>query len=83
LQKNNRHRNRDYQYGLAQEKFSKADTPVAPLPQERAWWDVTHCRPIEAVFIDKQTIKGANTITYKVIDTAQKMQLDLNRPLIQ
>jgi aminopeptidase N len=33
------------------------------------------------VFPNKQAIKGTNTITYKVIDKSQKMQIDLQAPM--
>ncbi|MFC7357616.1 M1 family metallopeptidase [Jejudonia soesokkakensis] len=67
--------------GFAQEEFTKADKLRGSITKERAWWDVTHYDLTVEVFPETQTIKGANTITYKVIDTDQKMQIDLQAPM--
>lgn len=67
--------------GHAQEKFTKADKLRGSITEERAWWDVTHYDLSVEVFPDKQSIKGTNRITYKVVDTSQKMQIDLQAPM--
>lgn len=60
---------------------TKADTLRGSIGKERVWWDLKHYDLSISVYPKKQYIKGKNTITYTVIKSNQKMQIDLQAPL--
>ncbi|MGK7369865.1 MAG: M1 family metallopeptidase [Candidatus Halalkalibacterium sp. M3_1C_030] len=68
---------------LLQEKseFSRADSLRGSITPERVWWDVTFYDLNVNIFPEDSTISGYNHITYRVTDTPQKMQIDLQQPL--
>lgn len=67
----------------AQEKiFARQDTLRGSITPERAWWDLKFYHLDIAVNPFDSTIKGANTITYKVIKQKMLMQIDLQEPLV-
>jgi len=51
------------------------------ITKERAWWDLQHYQLSVEVFPKTQTIKGNNTITYKVLQKGKVMQIDLQAPM--
>ena len=61
--------------------FTKADSLRGSNTKERVWWDATHYQLDIAINIKDSTIQGSNRIQYKVIEPAQKMQIDLQAPL--
>ncbi|WGF94164.1 M1 family metallopeptidase [Aequorivita marisscotiae] len=65
---------------IAQE-LTHADTLRGSITPERAWWDVTHYDLKVTVNPSEKTIKGSNTITYKVLDENDLMQIDLQSPM--
>ncbi len=69
-----------FQSALAQ-KFTRADTLIGSITPERAWWDVTHYDLKVTVNPSQKTIKGSNTISYKVLEPNNIMQIDLQTPM--
>ncbi len=67
--------------GEAQETFTKQDTLRGSITKERAWWDVTYYHLDIKVNPADSTISGSNTIRYKVLNSYNRMQIDLQQPL--
>lgn len=65
----------------AQKSFTRADTLRGNITPERAWWDLNHYHLAVEIFPESKSIKGSNTIRYKVISEHQVLQLDLQEPL--
>jgi aminopeptidase N len=63
-------------------KFTRQDTLRGSITPERAWWDLVYYHLDIAVNPTDSTIKGTNTVTYKVIKPYGKMQIDLQEPMI-
>ena len=61
--------------------FTRADTLRGSITPERAWWDVQFYALDVTVQPDKKYIEGSTTITYKVIDDKNRMQIDLQAPM--
>ncbi len=66
--------------GFAQ-SFTRADTLRGSVTPERAWWDVLHYDLKITVDPTHKSIEGRNTISYKVLEPKQKMQIDLQAPM--
>ncbi|MFD2886781.1 M1 family metallopeptidase [Chitinophaga cymbidii] len=67
---------------LAQQKtFSRADTLRGTLTPERSWWDVTYYDLKVEVLPAQKSLQGSNTIHYRVLRPASRMQIDLQAPL--
>lgn len=67
--------------GLAQERFTRADTLRGSITPERAWWNVLHYDLDVKVDPETQSISGKNTIEYEVLEAYQRMQIDLQKPM--
>ena len=65
--------------GEAQETFTKQDTLRGSITKERAWWDVTYYHLDIKVNPADSTISGSNTIRYKVLNSYNRMQIDLQQ----
>lgn len=65
----------------AQEKFSRADTLRGSITPERAWWDLNYYHLNVEIFPETKTIKGSNTVRYRVKTAHQILQIDLQQPL--
>lgn len=63
------------------QKFTRADTVIGSITPERAWWDVTHYDLKVKVNPSEKTIEGSNTISYKVLEPKEVMQIDLQAPM--
>lgn len=63
------------------QEFTRADTLRGSITPERAWWDVTYYDLKVAVDPSEKTIEGSNTISYKVLDANEIMQIDLQVPM--
>jgi aminopeptidase N len=61
--------------------FTHQDTLRGSITKERAWWDLTYYHLNVKVDPSDSTLKGANTIQYKVTEPAQLMQVDLQPPM--
>ncbi|MCC9166237.1 M1 family metallopeptidase [Pontibacter harenae] len=64
-----------------QTEFSRQDTLRGSITPERAWWDLTYYHLDVKVNPADSTIKGSNTVQYKVLQPNQRMQLDLQPPM--
>ncbi len=63
------------------QEFTKADKLRGSITKERAWWNLTHYDLAVEVQPDKKFIKGINTISYTVLESGKKMQIDLQPPM--
>ncbi len=62
-------------------QYSHQDTLRGSVTPERAWWDLTHYHLQVEVNPNDSTIKGSNTISYKIITGHNLLQIDLQKPL--
>ncbi len=65
----------------AQKAFTHQDTLRGSITPERAWWDLTFYHLDITVKPSDSTIFGKNTVTYRVLKSAEVMQIDLQEPL--
>ena len=66
----------------AQKKqFTRQDSLRGSITKERIWWDLNYYHLDIQVFPTTKSIKGKNTIKYKVLSPYQVMQIDLQAPL--
>ncbi|MDG1477325.1 MAG: M1 family metallopeptidase [Vicingaceae bacterium] len=63
------------------EVFTHQDTLRGTITPERAWWDVTYYHLSVAVNIGEKSISGNNLIQYKVLNSNQTLQIELQEPL--
>ncbi|APX99792.1 M1 family metallopeptidase [Lacinutrix venerupis] len=72
-----------FSQGLLEEKnnFTHQDTLRGSITPEREWWDLTYYHLDIKVNPEEKTIIGKNTITYKVLQPYQVLQIDLQKPL--
>lgn len=63
--------------------FTRADTLRGSITPQRAWWDAQHYAISVQPDFETKSLKGSNTIGYKVLDEkgAAEMQIDLQTPL--
>jgi aminopeptidase N len=61
--------------------FTRADTLRGSITPERAWWDVTFYDLHIRLDPSDSTVRGRNTITYRITGKARDMQIDLQEPL--
>ncbi|WP_162426678.1 M1 family metallopeptidase [Pontibacter pudoricolor] len=61
--------------------FTRQDTLRGSITPERAWWDLTYYHLSVQVNPADSTIKGMNTIQYKVLEPKQVMQIDMQQPM--
>lgn len=64
------------------ESFTRQDTLRGSVTPERAWWDLQHYHLDINVDTESQSIEGTNTITYKVLEANNVMQIDLQPPMV-
>ncbi|WP_027124765.1 M1 family metallopeptidase [Gelidibacter mesophilus] len=64
------------------ETFTKHDTLRGSITPERAWWDLTYYHLEISVDPSTKSIKGKNTVQYKVLEPNSVLQIDLQSPLI-
>ncbi|GAA4276169.1 M1 family metallopeptidase [Aquimarina mytili] len=64
-----------------QPQFTKQDTLRGSITPEREWWDLTYYHLDIKVDPDNKSIKGKNTIHYKVLKNHNIIQVDLQPPL--
>ena len=63
------------------DKFTKQDTLRGSITPERAWWDLTYYHLDIEVNPDEKFISGKNTINYKVLESNNILQIDLQPPM--
>ncbi len=61
--------------------FTKQDTLRGSITPERAWWDLVYYHLDISVKPEEKFIKGSNTITYNVLNSSDRLQVDLQSPL--
>ncbi|HEU4995487.1 MAG TPA: M1 family metallopeptidase [Gemmatimonadaceae bacterium] len=61
--------------------FTRADTLRGSNGPARSWWDATFYDLHVAVSPTDSSIRGRNAITYRVLDAAREMQIDLQVPM--
>ncbi|WP_027075685.1 M1 family metallopeptidase [Maribacter antarcticus] len=68
---------------LQQEKraFTEQDTLRGSITPERAWWDLNYYHLDIEIQPDEKYIAGKNTIRYRVLESQQVLQVDLQPPL--
>jgi aminopeptidase N len=62
-------------------KFTRQDTLRGSITAERVWWDLKYYHLDVKVNPADSSLKGQNTILYKVLKPYQKMQIDLQFPM--
>jgi aminopeptidase N len=62
-------------------KFSHQDTLRGTITKERIWWDLSYYHLKVTVNPTDSSLKGQNTIRYKVLSPFQRMQIDLQEPM--
>ncbi len=67
--------------GKSETVFTHQDTLRGSITKERAWWDVKYYHLDIKVNPSDSTISGSNTIRYKVLNSYNRMQIDLQEPL--
>ncbi|MCB0599111.1 MAG: M1 family metallopeptidase [Lewinellaceae bacterium] len=65
----------------AQPSFTRQDTLRGAITPERAWWDLAYYHLDISINPADSSIKGANTIQYRVLEPGQRMQIDLQPPM--
>ena len=61
--------------------FTRQDTLRGSITPERSWWDVVYYHLDVAVNPSDSSIKGSNTIAYKILKPNDIMQIDLQEPM--
>lgn len=64
-----------------QAQYSRQDSLRGSITPERVWWDLTYYHLDVAVDPATRTLAGSNTVHYRVLEPAQRMQIDLQPPL--
>ncbi len=62
--------------------FTQADTLRGSIGPARAWWDVRHYAVSVTPDLDQRTIKGRTYIKFSATAPGQRMQIDLQQPLV-
>jgi aminopeptidase N len=62
--------------------YTHADTLKGSISKQRFWWDLIHYDLNVDFNIPDSSIKGFNTITYRVLESHSVMQLDLMKPML-
>ena len=62
--------------------FTRQDTLRGSITEERKWWDLTYYHLDISVNPADSTIKGKNSVMYKVLEKNNVIQIDLQSPLI-
>jgi aminopeptidase N len=61
--------------------FTRADSLRGSIGPYRAWWDVTHYDVSIRPDFGAKSIEGTTRITFRAIQSGQRMQIDLQQPL--
>jgi aminopeptidase N len=67
--------------GNKDEILTRQDTLRGSITKERVWWDLKYYHLDIKVNPADSTIYGSNTIRYKVLNSYNRMQIDLQEPL--
>lgn len=61
--------------------FSRQDSLRGSITPERSWWDLTYYHLKVSVHPKDSSLKGVNTVQYKVVANPKRMQIDLQPPM--
>ncbi len=61
--------------------FTRQDSLRGSITAQRAWWDLNYYHLNIKVDVDNKSIRGTNTVRYKVLSEGQVMQIDLQEPM--
>jgi aminopeptidase N len=64
-----------------QSKFTRQDSLRGSITPERSWWDLTFYHLDIVVKPSDSTIYGKNSVSYRVLSSSDRMQIDLQPPL--
>ena len=70
------------QLGDAQAKFTKEDSLRGSIGPCRAWWDVVQYDVSVRPNYEERSITGVTTIAFDAVADGQRMQIDLQQPLV-
>ncbi len=69
-------------YALGQElKFTHQDSLRGSVTRERIWWDLSYYHLDVTVSPSDSSLKGQNTIRYRVLSPLQTIQIDMQSPM--
>jgi len=63
------------------DEITRQDVLRGSITPERAWWDLSHYHLDIRVEPEKKTIAGTNTVTYRVLSDASRLQIELQAPM--
>jgi aminopeptidase N len=63
-------------------QFTRQDTLRGSITPERIWWDLTYYHLAINVNPADSSINGTNTVSYRVLEPGNTMQIDLQPPLV-
>jgi len=61
--------------------YTRQDSLRGSITPERSWWDLLHNDLKVEVDISERSINGSNTITYRVLESQDLLQIDLQPPM--
>jgi aminopeptidase N len=61
--------------------FTRQDSLRGSITPQRAWWDLTFYRLRVSVHPEDSTFSGSNVVQYRVVDSNQILQIDLQPPM--
>ncbi|MEO0471889.1 MAG: M1 family metallopeptidase [Bacteroidota bacterium] len=67
--------------GLYAQPFTHQDTLRGSITAERVWWDLVHYHLDIEVKPEEKFLSGQNTISYRVLEAHDVLQIDLQKPL--
>ena len=70
------------QLTVAGSRFDRMDSLRGSIGPHRAWWDVTYYDVSVTPDIPTRTIKGTTVIAFNAVSEGQRMQIDLQEPLV-
>jgi len=70
------------QLGSTKSQFNRSDSLRGSIGRERGWWDVRHYDVTVRPDFATRSIVGKTTITFTALTDGQRMQIDLQQPLI-
>ena len=62
--------------------ITRQETLRGSITPEREWWDVLHYHLQVEFLPETRRLRGSNTITFKTLKPGNKMQIDLQPPLV-
>lgn len=61
--------------------FTRQDSLRGSITPERSWWNLTYYHLDVSVHPKDSSLKGVNTVQYKVVANPKRMQIDLQPPM--